>query len=101
MIVEPMLIVCFKCVAGILVDITQNYRSAFYSCAAGTGIGALFLGLVRPAKTGFLPKKKDLSTCPNSLAPEHKGQDKVMSEEFLEVDIVPNPQGQSWTKSPL
>ena len=31
-------------------DKTQNYGSAFYSCAAGMGLGALFLGLVRPAK---------------------------------------------------
>ncbi|KAB5555529.1 hypothetical protein PHYPO_G00035250 [Pangasianodon hypophthalmus] len=84
---------------GLLVDITQNYSSAFYSCAAGTGMGALFLGLVRPVKTGFLCTKKDLSTCQNSLAAEHKGQDEVMSEEFLEVDILPNPQGQSWKET--
>ncbi|XP_030196310.1 monocarboxylate transporter 7 isoform X1 [Gadus morhua] len=35
---------------GFFVDKTQNYGSAFYSCAAGMGLGALFLGLVRPAK---------------------------------------------------
>ncbi|KAM9424437.1 monocarboxylate transporter 7-like [Pholidichthys leucotaenia] len=43
---------------GLLVDITQNYGSAFYSCAAGMGLSALFLGLVRPAKRGLLCKKK-------------------------------------------
>ncbi|KAM9463104.1 solute carrier family 16 member 6a isoform 1-T1 [Clarias gariepinus] len=80
---------------GFLVDITQNYSSAFYSCAAGTGIGALFLGMVRPAKTVVLCTKKDLSTCQTSRAVEYKGQDKVMSEEFREVDNLPNPQGQS------
>lgn len=73
---------CSECVAGLLVDITQNYSSAFYSCAAGAGMGALFLGLVRPAKTGFLCKKKDLSTCQNSLGAEAKSQDKVTLEEF-------------------
>ncbi|KAK3529670.1 hypothetical protein QTP70_033696 [Hemibagrus guttatus] len=52
---------------GFLVDITQKYSSAFYSCAAGTGLGALFLALVRPVKTGFLCKKKKISTCQNSL----------------------------------
>ncbi|CAL8302016.1 unnamed protein product [Lota lota] len=35
---------------GFFVDKTENYGSAFYSCAAGMGLGALFLGLVRPAK---------------------------------------------------
>lgn len=74
---------CFKCVAGLLVDMTQNYSSAFYSCAAGTGMGALFLGLVRPAKTGLLCTKKDLSTCQNNLAAEVKAQDKVKPVEFL------------------
>lgn len=53
---------------GFLVDITQNYRSAFYSCAAGTGIGALFLALVRPVKTGFLCTKKKISTHQNDTA---------------------------------
>ncbi|XP_046710469.1 monocarboxylate transporter 7 isoform X2 [Silurus meridionalis] len=80
---------------GFLVDITQKYSSAFYSCAAGTGIGTLFLALVRPAKTGFLCTKKDLGTCQNNLADEHKGQDKFMTEEFLKVDILPDSQGPS------
>ncbi|XP_038846842.1 monocarboxylate transporter 7-like [Salvelinus namaycush] len=39
---------------GVLVDLTQNYGSAFYSCAVGMGLGAVFLGLVRPAKRGLL-----------------------------------------------
>lgn len=36
-----------------LVDMTHNYGSAFYSCAAGMALSALFLGLVKPAKRGF------------------------------------------------
>ncbi|XP_028843899.1 solute carrier family 16 member 6a [Denticeps clupeoides] len=43
---------------GVLVDITQNYGSAFYSCAAGMALGALFLGLVLPAKSSRLCLKK-------------------------------------------
>ncbi|KAM9832076.1 monocarboxylate transporter 7-like [Neosynchiropus ocellatus] len=43
---------------GVLVDVTHNYGSAFYSCAAGMAVSALFLGLVKPAKKGFLCKKK-------------------------------------------
>ncbi|CAI5659322.1 monocarboxylate transporter 7 [Oreochromis niloticus] len=38
---------------GMLVDMTHNYGSAFYSCAAGMALSALFLGLVKPAKRGF------------------------------------------------
>ncbi|NP_001243761.1 solute carrier family 16 member 6a [Danio rerio] len=44
---------------GVLVDITQNYSAAFYSCAAGMGLGAIFLGLVRPAKTGHLCRRRN------------------------------------------
>ncbi|XP_040032663.2 monocarboxylate transporter 7 [Gasterosteus aculeatus] len=43
---------------GVLVDATQNYGSAFYSCAAGMGLGALFLALVRPAKKGVLCRSR-------------------------------------------
>ncbi|XP_036428746.1 monocarboxylate transporter 7 [Colossoma macropomum] len=80
---------------GVLVDITQNYSSAFYSCAAGTGLGALFLGLVRPAKTGHLCTKKCFSPCQDIPVVEHVSEDKVMPEEFLEVNILSNLQGQS------
>lgn len=41
-----------------MVDMTKNYGSAFYSCAAGMGVGALFLGLVCPAKTGLWLRRK-------------------------------------------
>ncbi|XP_008293127.1 monocarboxylate transporter 7 [Stegastes partitus] len=43
---------------GVLVDVTQNYGSAFYSCAAGMAVSALFLGLVRPAKKGLLCRRR-------------------------------------------
>ncbi|XP_020503785.2 monocarboxylate transporter 7 [Labrus bergylta] len=43
---------------GVLVDLTQNYGSAFYSCAVGMAISAVFLGLVRPAKRGILCGRK-------------------------------------------
>ncbi|KAM3592425.1 uncharacterized protein V6R79_018405 [Siganus canaliculatus] len=44
---------------GMLVDVTQNYGSAFYSCAAGMAVSALFLGLVRPARRGLICKRKN------------------------------------------
>ncbi len=45
-------------------DVTQNYGSAFYSCAVGMALSALFLGLVRPAKRGLLCGRR------NSKRPE-------------------------------
>lgn len=39
-------------------DMTQNYGSAFYSCAAGLALSAVFLGLVRPAKRGLLCRRR-------------------------------------------
>lgn len=72
---------------GVLVDITQNYSSAFFSCAAGMGLGAVFLGLVRPAKTGRLCMRRDNG----HNSPEVEKMSEVMPEEFLEVDILTNP----------
>ncbi|MEQ2182072.1 hypothetical protein GOODEAATRI_018274, partial [Goodea atripinnis] len=45
---------------GVLVDVTQNYGAAFYSCAVGMGLGAVFLGLVRPAKKGLPCRRRNL-----------------------------------------
>ncbi|OXB64816.1 hypothetical protein ASZ78_006554 [Callipepla squamata] len=44
--------------AGVIVDRTQNYSSAFYSCAAGTVMGAVFLSLVRPCKVGMCQQQQ-------------------------------------------
>ncbi|XP_070782740.1 monocarboxylate transporter 7-like [Enoplosus armatus] len=44
---------------GVLVDMTQNYGSAFYSCAVGMAVSAVFLGLVKPAKRGLLCRKRN------------------------------------------
>ncbi|KAM8836843.1 monocarboxylate transporter 7-like isoform 2-T7 [Spinachia spinachia] len=52
---------------GKLVDATENYGSAFYSCAAGMAVGALFLALVRPAKRGVLCRSR------TSKQPEDQG----------------------------
>ncbi|XP_059387595.1 monocarboxylate transporter 7-like [Carassius carassius] len=67
---------------GVLVDVTQNYRAAFYSCAAGMGLGAIFLGFVRPAKTGQLCSRRDNGQ--NNTIVEQVSKDKL--EEILEVD---------------
>lgn len=44
--------------SGLLVDKTNNYGTAFYFCAAGMALSAVFLGLVRPAKRGLLCKSR-------------------------------------------
>ncbi|KAM9296038.1 monocarboxylate transporter 7 [Gastrophryne carolinensis] len=71
---------------GMLVDWSQNYRSAFYSCAVGIGVGAIFLALVRPCKT---------SRCWRRAPP--KGQDAPETPiDFLELDIA---KGEELSKS--
>lgn len=52
---------------GVLVDVTNNYGSAFYSCAAGMAVSAVFLALVRPAKKGLICKRRN-SECQDSSA---------------------------------
>lgn len=52
---------------GVLVDVTKNYGSAFYSCAAGMAVSAVFLALVRPAKKGLICKRRN-SDCQDSSA---------------------------------
>ncbi|NP_001080307.1 solute carrier family 16 member 6 L homeolog [Xenopus laevis] len=66
---------------GVLVDWTKNYGSAFYSCAAGMALGALFLALVRPCKRGLCKKKP--------AAGQHNiCQDvKELPVDFLEMDL--------------
>lgn len=70
--------------AGSLVDFTKNYGSAFYTSAAGVGVGALFLGLVRPAKLG-------LFSCQRKSVSLEEKQENPNSEDtptdFLEVDL--------------
>ncbi|XP_058274549.1 solute carrier family 16 member 6b isoform X1 [Hemibagrus wyckioides] len=64
--------------AGMLVDTTQDYGSAFYSSAAGVCVGTLFLSLVRPAKTGWSCCKRDRKCV----------EKEAMPDDFLELDIT-------------
>lgn len=52
---------------------THNYGSAFYSCTVGMAIGALFLGLVRPAKRGLLCRRRKAKKHEKERAPEEEG----------------------------
>ncbi|XP_010191964.1 PREDICTED: monocarboxylate transporter 7 [Mesitornis unicolor] len=76
-------------VAGVLVDTTQNYSSAFYSCAAGMVLGAVFLSLVRPCKAGLCRRQQQCAEestvvvvpeFPGDFVPE-------LPEDFIEMDI--------------
>lgn len=67
-------------------DMTQNYGSAFYSCAAGMALSAMFLGLVRPAKRGLLCRRRN-SKRPDDTEekkdePEDKGEKMVAVKEI-------------------
>ncbi|XP_066560698.1 solute carrier family 16 member 6b [Amia ocellicauda] len=78
---------------GFLVDITQNYGSAFYSCAVGMGLGGLFLAFVRPAKTGLCKarrKQRPWQEEPEISSGDSSSQGSQVSvpEDFLEVDLA-------------
>ncbi|KAK7167927.1 hypothetical protein R3I94_002099 [Phoxinus phoxinus] len=71
---------------GFLVDTTDNYGSAFYSCAAGMGVGALFLGLVRPAKSGFcLWRRRNDQQTPDRDSTSQGSDDGTA--DFVEMDM--------------
>lgn len=62
-------------------DTTQNYRSAFYSCAAGMILGSVFLAFVRPCKTGLCQNRKLNLEENTSEAPVN------LPDDFIETDI--------------
>ncbi|XP_070596394.1 monocarboxylate transporter 7 isoform X3 [Erythrolamprus reginae] len=63
--------------AGILVDTTKQYSSAFYSCAGGMLLAAIFLSLVRPCKNLACQRKKQ-SIQENFSEPQ---------DDFIETDF--------------
>ncbi|KAG5262602.1 hypothetical protein AALO_G00276840 [Alosa alosa] len=74
---------------GVLVDITDNYGAAFYSCAGGMALGAIFLGMVRPAKMGKLCWKKTTQESQKSPAERGTSVKDSSPEDFVEEDICP------------
>ncbi|XP_072224893.1 solute carrier family 16 member 6b isoform X2 [Leuresthes tenuis] len=73
---------------GVLVDVTQNYGAAFYSCAAGMGLSAICLALVSPVKSGMCQRQtrnKEKSKNPNKEEAITLDSDQL---EFLEVDLA-------------
>ncbi|KAJ8345536.1 hypothetical protein SKAU_G00297290 [Synaphobranchus kaupii] len=75
---------------GFLVDKTHNYGSAFYSCAVGMSLGALFLGLVRPAKNWRScarrgRRKEEAEAAEEAAALQDEEETPV---DFLEADVA-------------
>ncbi|XP_040011971.1 solute carrier family 16 member 6b isoform X2 [Xiphias gladius] len=74
---------------GVLVDVTQNYGAAFYSCAVGMGLSAICLALVRPAKSGMCQRQnRNKEKCKSTEEEEKMSQDSDQTD-FLEVDLAP------------
>nr|XP_020662096.1 monocarboxylate transporter 7 isoform X1 [Pogona vitticeps] len=67
--------------AGVLVDTTKNYSSAFYSCAAGMLLAAVFLSLVRPCKK-LQYKKREPAVQEKVLTPLPD-----VPDDFIEPDL--------------
>lgn len=73
---------------GVLVDVTQNYGAAFYSCAVGMGISAICLALVVLAKSGMCQRQsRNKDRCRSREGEEKMSQD-CDQPDFLEVDLA-------------
>ncbi|XP_043941052.1 monocarboxylate transporter 7-like [Protopterus annectens] len=82
--------------SGLLIDKTQNYGSAFYFCAGGMAIAALFLALVRPCKAGVCKRGKQPESVDHKDPLDHKQDPNYLKavvnvpDDFLEFDLKPD-----------
>ncbi|KAM8845959.1 solute carrier family 16 member 6b isoform 2-T2 [Spinachia spinachia] len=72
---------------GVLVDVTQNYGAAFYSCAVGMGLSAICLALVGPTKSGMCQRPSRHKEGGRSTEEEEKMSLESGQSDFLEVDL--------------
>ncbi|XP_059901906.1 solute carrier family 16 member 6b isoform X2 [Gadus macrocephalus] len=94
------LYVCIQSFAGLagpplggwLVDITDNYGSAFYSCAVGMGLGAVCLALVGPAKARASRRRGEGAGHQGDQTRDPPGRPDD-DRDFLEVDLAPEGLG--------
>lgn len=70
---------------GVLVDLMQDYGSAFCLCAVGMGLSAVFLALVGPAKSG-----RCCRPCPQSARSPEEPHPEPEQLDFLDVDLAPD-----------
>lgn len=80
---------------GVLVDVTHNYGSAFYSCAVGMAISAVFLGLVKPAKSGLICRRRNSKHHENIH--ERKGDSEEQSAVHKPEERTDSPEDCSYT----
>ena len=78
-------------------DITDNYGSAFYSCAVGMGLGAVCLALVGPAKARASRRRGEGAGNQGDQTRDPPGRPDD-DQDFLEVDLAPEGLGRG--KSP-
>ncbi|XP_029997433.1 solute carrier family 16 member 6b [Sphaeramia orbicularis] len=71
---------------GVLVDMTDNYGAAFYSCAVGMGLSSICLALVSPAKSGLCCRTQE--TVKSNDETNKMSQD-CEQPDFLDVDLAP------------
>ncbi|XP_042360862.1 solute carrier family 16 member 6b [Plectropomus leopardus] len=73
---------------GVLVDATENYGAAFYSCAVGMGLGAICLALVGPAKSATCQRQRRSKEDGSSTEEEENMSQDNEQPDFLEVDLA-------------
>ncbi|XP_059203901.1 solute carrier family 16 member 6b [Centropristis striata] len=73
---------------GLLVDVTQDYGAAFYSCAVGMGLSAVCLALVGPAKSGMCRRRSRNKEEDGSREEEENMSEDSGQPDFLEEDLV-------------
>ncbi|KAK9535867.1 hypothetical protein VZT92_008221 [Zoarces viviparus] len=73
---------------GVLVDVTQNYGAAFFSCAVGMGLSAICLALVGPTKSGMCQRQSRHEEAGRSAEEDEEMSEDSGQPDFLEVDMV-------------
>ncbi|KAK2885178.1 solute carrier family 16 member 6b isoform X2 [Channa argus] len=76
--------------AGVLVDATQNYGAAFYSCALGMGLSAVCLALVGPTKSGMCQNQTKKKYKGKSAEEEENVSQESNQPDWLEIDLPPD-----------
>ncbi|KAK5855618.1 hypothetical protein PBY51_007281 [Eleginops maclovinus] len=73
---------------GVLVDVTQNYGAAFFSCAVGMALSAVCLAMVGPAKSMYQRQSTNVEEDKGNEEEDKMSQDSGQPD-FLDVDLAP------------
>ncbi len=69
-------------------DHTHNYGAAFYSCAAGMGLGGICLAMVGTARLGMCQRQSRNKDKGRSTDDERRMSQDGDQPDFLEVDLA-------------